>query len=390
VSEPLARQVVATGMNAERVAGELVEQLRAPDLRLAFVVADWRLDPATIARVAQRGLAPAPVVGGTTIGVIAPLFDRGGSAGGGGPRLAAAGLGLYGDWVRVGIGVAPELPKSALARSRDAVEQAAAALGTSAPQLDPAKHVGVTIVDGSCGHEEAFCIGSAAAAPQIRVVGGSAATEVPSARRAHVWVGGEVLADAGAVIVLETELPVWAVTSAHLVPTDVKTVVTGAAGRVVTELDGRPASRRLDELVRRLGDEPDRPELPLPTRYAFARYINGAPYVRSIHYVDGDHVGLASAVEAGHVLRLMRPGDLIGTTRRDLAAAAERVGGTMAALLAMSCINRHWEAAVRGIERELSDVYAAYPTIGYQSSGEQSGMLLVNHTLTGLAIGARR
>ena len=397
MSEPLARQVVATGTSAERVAGELVERLRAPDLRLAFVVADWRLDPAAIARVTQRGLAPAPVVGGTTIGVIARFPGEAGAggggdagAGGGGPRLAAAGLGLYGDAVRVGIGVAPELPKSALTRSRDAVEQAAAALGTSAPQLDPARHVGVTIIDGSCRHGDAFCVGSAAAAPQIRVVGGCAATEVQSARRAHVWVGGEALADAGTVIILETELPVCAVTSEHLLPTDVKTVVTGAAGRVVTELDGHPASRRLQELVRRLGDPPARRELPLPTRYAFARYINGAPYVRSINYLDGDHVVLAGTVDVGHVLRLMRSGDLIGTTRRDLAVAAERVGGTMAALLAVSCIHRHWEAAERGIERELDDVYAAYPTIGYQSSGEQSGMLLVNHTLTGLAIGARR
>ena len=62
----------------------------------------------------------------------------------------------------------------------------------------------------------------------------------------------------------------------------------------------------------------------------------------------------------------------------------------MAALLAVSCVSRHWEAAARGIERDLAEVYAAHRTIGYQSSGEQSGMLLVNHTLTGLAIGARR
>jgi hypothetical protein len=384
VSEPLAQQVVVTGTDAERVAAEVVERLRAPDLRLAFVFADWRLDPSTIARVTQRGLAPAPVVGGTTIGVIAPIL--GGSGGGGGEPLAVAGLGLYGDWVRAGIGVAPELPKSALTRSRDAVAYAAVALGTTAAQLDPVRHVGVTIFDGSCGHEEAFCIGSAAAAPQIRVIGGCAATEVQSTRKPYIWVHGEVLVDAGAVILLETELPVCAVTSAHMLPTDVKTVVTGASGRVVTELDGRPASRRLIDLVRRLGDELDQ----LPARYAFARYINGAPYVRSITYLDGDHVALACAVEPGHVLRLMRPGDLIGTTRRDLAAAAERVGGTMSALLAVSCISRHWEAAARGIERELAEVYAAYPTIGYQSSGEQSGMLLVNHTLTGLAIGARR
>jgi hypothetical protein len=86
----------------------------------------------------------------------------------------------------------------------------------------------------------------------------------------------------------------------------------------------------------------------------------------------------------------MRPGDLIGTTRRDLALAAQRVGGEMAALLAFSCAGRHWEAASRNLETELADAYARHPTIGFQTAGEQSGMLLVNHTLTGLAIGAAR
>ena len=60
----------------------------------------------------------------------------------------------------------------------------------------------------------------------------------------------------------------------------------------------------------------------------------------------------------------------------------------MAAFLAFSCMGRHSEAAIRGTASDLAAVYAAYPTIGFQTLGEQSGMLLVNHTLTGLAIGA--
>jgi hypothetical protein len=39
------------------------------------------------------------------------------------------------------------------------------------------------------------------------------------------------------------------------------------------------------------------------------------------------------------------------------------------------------------VEGSLAATYATYPTIGFQSYGEQIGMLLVNHTLTGLAIG---
>jgi len=377
VAHMIARQAVARGTDAERVATQLAEQLRAPDLRFAFVFADWRLDPATIARVTQRGLDPAPVAGGTTTGVIARETGD----------LAAVGLGLYGDWARIGIGVAAEISKSPLTRSRDAVRIAAGALGTTAEALDPARHIGITILDGKCGHEEAFCIGSAAAVPQIRVIGGCASVDPQSPGRPYVWVRGEAMADAGLVLVLESELPFCAVTSAHLVPTDRKCVVTGAAGRVIDELDGMPAVPRLHELVDGLGERLDDNQ---PLQYSFARYIDGQPYVRSMtHIIDG-RIHVATAVEVGHVLRIMRPLDLIGTTRRDLAATAERVGGTVSALLAFSCIARHWEAAARGLVTELGAAYSAYPTVGFQSFGEQSGMLLVNHTLTGLAIGARR
>jgi hypothetical protein len=51
---------------------------------------------------------------------------------------------------------------------------------------------------------------------------------------------------------------------------------------------------------------------------------------------------------------------------------------------------RHTEAALRATERELAATFAAYPTVGFQTVSEQSGMLLVNHTLTGLAIGAHK
>jgi hypothetical protein len=375
----IARQAVATGMDAAWVAGQIVEQLAAPDLKLAFVFSDWRLDPRQLAAT-YRALR-VPVVGGTTVGVVgsrAPLGQDGITS-----IACAVGIGFYGDWLRVGLGVAPELSKSALARSRDAVNRAAQALGTTASALDPARHVALTVLDGTSGHEEAFCIGSAAAAPQIRFVGGCTSTVGPSPRDT-IWVNGEAMRDAGAVILLESALPFAPVTSTHVVPTDTKTVVTAATGRIIEELDGYPAAARFRQIVAALGDTLDEPQ---PT-HTFARYVDNLPYVRSVTRVEDDVLEVAVPIEVGRVLRLMRPGDLIGTTRRDLAAAAERVGGTMGAFIAFSCSGRHWEARSRGIERELAEAYAQYPTIGYETGGEQSGMLLVNHMLVGLAIGA--
>ncbi|MGE0399298.1 MAG: FIST signal transduction protein [Kofleriaceae bacterium] len=374
----IARQAVATGMDAAWVAGQIVEQLAAPDLKLAFIFSDWRLDPRQLAAT-YRALR-VPVVGGTTLGVIgakAPLGQDGITS-----IAAAVGVGLYGDWLRVGLGVAPDLAKSALTRSRDAVNRAAQSLGTTATALDPAKHIALTILDGTCGHEEAFCIGSAAAAPQIRFVGGCTWTVGPS-RRDTIWVNGEAMHDAGAVVLLESALPFAAVTSTHVVPTDTKTVVTAASGRIIEELDGYPAAARLRQLVGQLGDKLDEPQ-PFHT---FARYVDNVPYVRSMKRIEANVIEVAAPIEVGRVLRVMRPGDLIGTTRRDLAVAAERVGG-IGAFIAFSCHGRHWEARMRRIERDLVESYAAYPTIGFETSGEQSGMLLVNHTLAGVAIGA--
>lgn len=373
----IARTATANGTDAAAVARAIVDGLRAPDLRLAFVFADWRLAPGVVARELQAGLAPAPVIGGTTVGVLGP-----GLAGDG--TWAAAGLGLYGDWLRVGLGFATDLPKAALTRSSDAVHAASARLGMTPEQLDPARHVVVTVSDGRCGQEEAFCIGSAATAPQIRFVGGCAATDAATTQPAHVWVHGEAVSGAGVVVLLETDLPYHVLVSSHLEPTEIKTVVTAASGRTIIELDGKPAARRLAALAHEIGAEID----PRPFEIAFARYVDGTPYVRSITHVADDRLHLASAVEVGHVLRIVRPGDLVGQTARDLAAAAGQVGGSLGALLAFSCIGRHYEASARGLAPELATACAAYPGIGAQSYGEQLGMLLVNHTLTGLAIGA--
>jgi hypothetical protein len=373
----IARNVRVTGLDAGSVVKELVEQLepQREELRLVILFADWRIDPYALARGMQKAL-PAPVIGCTTLGVVAgPAGSQ--------PATAAA-VGFYGDWLRVGVGIASDLPKSALARSRDAVENAASALGTTPAGLDSSRNVALAFVDGQCGHEEAFCIGSAAAAPQIRIVGGSASTEHGSARRSFIWANGEVLADAGVVVLLESAVPFEAVTSSHMIATPAKTVVTGASGRVIEELDGMPAARRIRQLVEQHGGTLDlaRPQ------YSFARFVGGKPYVRSMVALDDELIHLASAVEVGHVLHVMRPGDLIGQTQRDLAAAAARLGGRMSSFLAFSCIARHWEAASSGIDRALNATYAQYPTTGFQSFGEQTGTLLVNHTLTGLAIGA--
>jgi hypothetical protein len=247
------------------------------------------------------------------------------------------------------------------------------------------RHVAFTLIDGTSRHEDGMCIGSAAAMPQIKVVGGVASTDTDGHRDARVFAFGEPMADAGIVTVLETKRRWEAFTSQHVVPTELKVVVTAVGGdREIVELDGKPAAQRLRELLGSIGIELDAPR---PTRFTFARYVDGVPYVRIIRAIEGDAIHVATSVEPGHVMHVMRTGDLVGTTRADLAAVDKRIGG-ISALLAWSCMARHWEAEVSNLAEPLARVYAERRTCGFRSFGEQSGMLLVNYTLAGLAFGA--
>jgi hypothetical protein len=378
----IARNVTVRGepgADASVVAKQLGEKLVASDLVLAIVFADCRLDPREIASGVQRVVGRAPVVGATAIGMISAD-----------PNPSAVALGLYGSDVRAGVGIAAELSKHALARSRTAVEQAATALGLRTDQLESDKHVAFTLVEGSAQIEESCCVGSATAAPQIRMVGGCASwalsETMESLGRGMVLANGEALADAGVTVILELAQPFEVITSSHMVPTEIKTVVTGASGRTVTELDGIPARKRFEELLKKLGAQVD------PTyqfNHTFARIIDGVPYVRSIGRFEDHGITLGASIDEGHVLRIMRTGEVVDRTSRDLASAEKRLGG-ISALLAFSCVYREWEAADRGVASELAAVYNAYPTIGLHSFGEQTGMLFVNHTLTALAIGPPR
>jgi hypothetical protein len=372
----ISRIAVARGANGAAVAGELADQLAGPDVRLVVAFADAQVDDiAAFARELQRRI-DAPVIGCTANAVVGFAETA---------QPTSTAMALCGDWLRVGIGVASELSKSPIVRSRDAVRRAAAALRLEPDALDPVRHVAFTLIDGTSRREDSFCIGSAAAMPQIKVVGGVASSDNDGHCDARVFAFGEPMADAGIITVLETKRRWEAFTSQHVVPTELKVVVTAVGGdREIVELDGKPAARRLHELLESIGIELGAPR---PTRFTFARYVDGVPYVRIIRAIEGSAIHVATSVEPGHVMHVMRTGDLVGTTRADLAAVDKRIGG-ISALLAWSCMARHREAEASGLVEPLARVYAERQICGFRSFGEQSGMLLVSYTLAGLAFGA--
>ncbi len=385
VGDRAVRRASVAAHAPRQVARELADALApAPDaLVIAFVSS--RLDPDEVAPALREALAPARVVGCTSYGEIAGAVTQG----------TAVAMLVDGRRVRAGVGLAAPLSHGPLQAGRAALVAAAHDLELTAEELDPARHVAITLVDGRSPMAEGFCLGTAAAAPRIGFVGGAASAtldlprgEPTALRTAALFHDGRAWRDAGLVLVLAPQASFEVITSEHMIPTPLRVVVTRAdpARRLVLELDGYPAVRRYAEVVRAAGGSGPL-DTDLAARFPFAIYVGGRPYVRSVSAVAGDALGLAAAVDEGAVLRIMRPGDLVAQTRGALAGAAARLG-PLDAVLAFSCLGRHREAVGLGATGALDDVYASLPMVGFHSFGEQAGPLLVNHTLAALALGA--
>jgi hypothetical protein len=370
------RAVVPCGDPVE-VARALRDRLGSPALLIVF--ASWKQPVAALAEALDDAFPGARIVGCTSFGELGDgeITD-----------CTVSALAFDGSVVRAGVGLARDLRGQTLTVARDAVAAAAGELDRDVAHLDPRRHVGLTLFDGSSVLAESFCLGTAASAPQIRFAGGAASDQYESGPpQSRVFVGREVAGEAGVVVVIETDRPFDVVAFEHLEPTDQRAVVTAADpdARVVFELDGKPAAERYRAMVRAIGGgEPSTPSE--AASFPFARFIDDKPYIRSVFAIEGNALRMASAIERGQIVRLMRAGDLIGSTERELSRADRAIGG-MAAMVAFSCVGRHLESVVRGQERPLAEVYRRFPITGFHSFGEQIGATLVNHTMTGLVIG---
>ena len=375
--EPPVRRTSVPARSPRQVADDLAARLAPSPGTLVLAFVSSRLPPDEVAVELEHRLRPATVVGCTSIGEIA------------GPAAVgtAAAVAIATPALRFGVGLTGELARGPLQAGRAAVIAAAGALGLSPDDLDPSRHVALTLVDGRSAFAEGFCLGTAATSPRIAFVGGSSSEEIGGPPRSAIFAGGVAHRDAGLVIVLEAKLSFEVITSEHMVATPVRTVVTGAdpARRAIYELDGYPAASRYQQLIRELGAEGPL-DNDLASSFPFAVYIGGKPYVRSVREVIGEELRLAAVVDEGAVLRIMRPGDLVAQTRHALAGTRSRLG-ELSAVITFSCQGRNIEARSRGAHAALDDIYASLPVVGFHSFGEQAGPLLVNHTLAALALG---
>jgi hypothetical protein len=247
--------------------------------------------------------------------------------------------------------------------------------------MDIGEYVGLVLVDGMSGAEEAL-MSKVGDATNVEFVGGSAGDDLAFCK---TWVAsaGVAYEDAAVIALLKPAVPFEVVKTQSFRGLGKTLVATSCdvGARTVMEFDGKPAAVAYAEA---LGVEPAEVEHKFQSN-PVGLMMEGEPYVRSPQRAsDGSMVFYCNVLE-GMKLELLESTDIVADTRDALAGARADLGG-LSALINFNCILRTLELEEKGLMQQYADVFADVPTVGFSTYGEEY-MGHINQTATMLAFG---
>lgn len=252
-------------------------------------------------------------------------------------------------------------------------------------RFDPSRSFALLINDGLSMQEEIIVSALGDALGEIPLVGGSAGDNL-AFRETAIFLDGEVHSSASLLVLVSTDLAFRVFERQHFQALEQKMVVTRAdpARRVVMEINAEPAA---EEYARMIGLNPD--EL---TPLVFASHplvvkAGGRHYVRAIQRVDADGcLHFFCAIDEGIILSVAKSGDLVA----NLASLFDELRvelGSIDAVIGFDCVLRYVEMEQRQMLTEASKIMAQNNVVGFNTYGEQFGMMHVSQTFTGIAFG---
>lgn len=246
----------------------------------------------------------------------------------------------------------------------------------------------LTLLDGLCQREEVILAALQRALHDIPLVGGSNGDDL-SFQNTFVIADGEVMRDAGLLMLVRSARPFRVFKSDHFEPTAKKLVVTACDpdNRVVSELDAEPAWDAFAAATRIAENEASGNQFaahPLLVR------VDGEYYCRSIQKMNMDgSLSFYCAIDTGVVLTVAETRDMATALEETLECLDEDLDG-IDFVLGFDCIHRRLEAESRQVLGRISDLFRRYRVIGFNTYGEQFNAMHLNHTFTGVAFGRGR
>ncbi|MGK9233252.1 FIST C-terminal domain-containing protein [Inquilinus limosus] len=332
--------------------------------------------PAVLTAMARR-LPEVRVLGCTTAGEITPAGYRQGTI---------TGLSLSADHFAASVRLIEPMSSfeiadgAAIAKDLLAEHEA-----RHRHRFDPSRTFALLINDGLSMHEEIIVAALGDALGEIPLVGGSAGDNL-AFRETAIFLDGRVLSSASLLVLVSTDLAFRVFERQHFQALDQKMVVTRAdpARRVVMEINAEPAA---EEYARMIGLTPaDLTPLVFASHPLVVR-AGGRHYVRAIQRVDEQGcLHFFCAIDEGIILSVAKSGDLVANLASlfdDLRAEL----GSIDAVIGFDCVLRYVEMEQRQMLTEVSRIMAQNNVVGFNTYGEQFGMMHVSQTFTGIAFG---
>jgi hypothetical protein len=237
---------------------------------------------------------------------------------------------------------------------------------TPMADMDPARYVGLLLIDGLCRKEE-LIVDRIGDLTNVNFIGGSAGDDLRFSAT-HVYANGASHTHAAVVALLEPAVPFSFLKTQSFTPLPRTLTVTRAneAEREVVEFDHKPAAVAYAEALGVSLDEASAHFLSNPVGLVFEE----EPYVRSPQRIKDGSMVFYCAIKEGMELSLLQSTDIIADTRRALDAASAEYG-KISAVINFNCILRTLELRQKGLTEPYGNIFAEAPTIGFSTYGEQ-------------------
>ena len=239
-------------------------------------------------------------------------------------------------------------------------------LGTDMNDLNPEEYVGIVLIDGMSGKEEAINerIGDLT---NVTFIGGSAGDDLQF-KQTFVFANGKAYTDAAVICLIKSSVKFGFIKTQSFRSTGKKVVVTKAheASRTILEFNGKPA---VEEYAQLTGVESHNVESVFSQNPVGLVFENDF-FVRSPQKVSGSNIVFYCAIKEGMELDLLQSQNIIEDTKEDLENKIESFG-RISAIINFNCILRTLELKDKKQTKEYGKLFEEIPTVGFSTYGER-------------------
>ena len=235
-------------------------------------------------------------------------------------------------------------------------------LGIPMKHLDPARYVGMIMIDGLSGCEE-MLNDQTGNLTNVPFMGGSAGDNF-NFLKTWLFANGKAYTNAAILVLMEPangytilKTQSFFTTNKKLIPTKVD-----EQRRMVVEFDGKPATEAFAEVLGITVDELTKTIMEHPVALVFDEQNF---FVRNPHHIQGTSIVFYCSVKEGMELTVLRPGDIVATTHADLHNC-----GKFQAVVDFNCCMRTSALTQKNQLKEYSEIFENVPAVGFATYGE--------------------